>query len=75
MENSSDAVRIDEMDIPLSLGLVVGGEGGGLRRLTREACDQFIRLPMLGQVESLNAAVAGSIALYFVWSSRGFGSQ
>jgi 23S rRNA (guanosine2251-2'-O)-methyltransferase len=46
------------------LGLVVGGEGPGLGRLVRERCDLVIRLPMHGQVASLNAAVAGAIALY-----------
>jgi 23S rRNA (guanosine2251-2'-O)-methyltransferase len=46
------------------LGLVVGSEGQGLARLVRETCDFLIRLPMHGQVESLNAAVAGAVALY-----------
>jgi 23S rRNA (guanosine2251-2'-O)-methyltransferase len=46
------------------LALVIGGEESGLRRLTRERCDQLARIPMLGQIESLNASVAGSIALY-----------
>ena len=45
-------------------GLVVGNEGAGLGRLIREKCDFFVILPMLGKVASLNAAVAGSIALY-----------
>lgn len=75
LENSENAVRIDEMDVPSLLGLVVGGEGGGLRRLTRDGCDQLLRLPMRGEVDSLNAAVAGSIALYFIWNSRGFSGQ
>ncbi len=55
------------------LALVVGSEGQGLRRLTRDACDVLLRLPMRGQIESLNAAVAGSVALYFAWQARGFG--
>jgi 23S rRNA (guanosine2251-2'-O)-methyltransferase len=53
-----------EADLSGSLGLVVGSEGRGLARLVRERCDFLIRLPMQGQVESLNAAVAGAIALY-----------
>jgi len=44
--------------------LVVGGEGEGLHRLTRQRCDQLVRLPMLGRVSSLNAAVAASLVLY-----------
>lgn len=47
-----------------SLGIVVGSEGEGLRELTRKKCDILLKLPMRGKVESLNAAVAGSIALY-----------
>jgi 23S rRNA (guanosine2251-2'-O)-methyltransferase len=47
-----------------ALALVVGNEGKGLSRLVREHCDLLIRLPMHGHIDSLNAAVAGSIALY-----------
>ena len=46
------------------LALVVGNEGAGLRRLIRESCDFIVKIPMLGHVESLNAAVAGSIVLF-----------
>jgi 23S rRNA (guanosine2251-2'-O)-methyltransferase len=46
------------------LALVVGNEGKGISRLIREHCDLLIKLPMHGHVNSLNAAVAGSIALY-----------
>jgi 23S rRNA (guanosine2251-2'-O)-methyltransferase len=53
-----------------SLGLVVGSEGEGLRELTRRKCDIVLRLPMRGQVESLNAAVAGSVALYLAYLER-----
>lgn len=59
-----------KLDMPIAL--VVGSEGEGMRRLVRESCDGLLRLPMQGQVESLNAAVAGSIALYMVWQARGF---
>ncbi len=46
------------------LALVVGNEGKGISRLVREHCDLLIKLPMYGHIHSLNAAVAGSIALY-----------
>ncbi len=46
------------------LAIVVGNEGKGLGRLIREHCDLLVKLPMHGQINSLNAAVAGSIALY-----------
>ena len=48
----------------LLTALVVGNEGKGISRLVREHCDLLIRLPMRGHINSLNAAVAGSIALY-----------
>ncbi len=44
--------------------LVVGAEGSGLARLTRERCDALVRLPMRGRVGSLNASVAAGVALY-----------
>jgi 23S rRNA (guanosine2251-2'-O)-methyltransferase len=44
--------------------VVVGSEGSGLRRLVADACDILAAIPMVGEIESLNAAVAGSIALY-----------
>ena len=47
-----------------ALALVVGNEGKGISRLVREHCDLLIKLPMRGHIDSLNAAVAGSIALY-----------
>jgi 23S rRNA (guanosine2251-2'-O)-methyltransferase len=53
-----------------ALGLVVGSEGDGLHDLTRKKCDVLLRLPMRGRIESLNAAVAGSIALYLAYLSR-----
>src|SRR5215471_6795604 len=54
----------DKADLTGPLALVVGSEGRGIRRLVREHCDLLIRLPMHGRINSLNAAVAGSIALY-----------
>jgi 23S rRNA (guanosine2251-2'-O)-methyltransferase len=58
-------------DLRGPIGLVVGSEGQGVGKLVRERCDGAIYLPMMGKVESLNAAVAGSIALYEVIRQRG----
>jgi len=64
--------RVGEIDLDLPIALVVGHEGSGLRRLVRKNCDFLLHLPMRGHVESLNAAIAGSILLYAVWQARGF---
>jgi len=58
-----------------ALGLVVGSEGEGLHDLTRRKCDILLQLPMRGQIESLNAAVAGSIALYLAHLARPWKEQ
>ncbi len=52
------------LDLKGPLALVLGSEGRGLRRLTRERCDFLARLPMLGSVESLNVSVATGVCLY-----------
>lgn len=61
---------IFEVDLKIPIAIVVGSEGEGLRRLTREHCDFLLRIPMLGAIESLNASVAGSIMLYEVMRQR-----
>jgi 23S rRNA (guanosine2251-2'-O)-methyltransferase len=55
---------IYQADLRGPLAIVVGGEGEGVSRLLRDKADFLLRLPMRGQVESLNAAVAGAVALY-----------
>ena len=49
---------------------VLGAEGKGLRRLTRERCDRLVRIPMQGQVESLNVSVAAGVVLYETFRQR-----
>ncbi len=53
-----------DADLTGALAIVIGSEGEGLTRLTREKCDFLVKIPMLGQAESLNASVAAGILLY-----------
>ena len=53
-----------DADLTGGIALVLGSEGEGLRRLTRERCDYVVRLPMAGVVESLNVAVSAGVLLY-----------
>jgi len=62
--DSETKTEYDKADLTGPLALVVGNEGRGISRLVREHCDILIKLPMRGHISSLNAAVAGSIALY-----------
>ncbi len=57
-----------------ALAWVLGAEGEGLRRLTRETCDQLVRIPMLGSVESLNVSVSTGICLYEARRQRAGGA-
>ena len=62
----------DKANLKGPIALVVGNEAKGISRLTRQHCDLLIRLPMRGHVGSLNAAVAGSVALYEIVRQRGW---
>ncbi len=64
---------IYDNDLSGSLALVMGGEGSGLRRLTREECDFLVKLPMAGSVSSLNVSVATGICLFEVVRQRAHG--
>ena len=64
LEASPESQSLFKADIPMPAVLVVGSEGRGMRRLTREHCDILLSIPMYGRIESLNVAIAGSVALY-----------
>lgn len=67
-ENSA---AYDSIDYRAPVAIVMGAEGKGLRRLSRQACDQLIRIPMAGVVSSLNVSVAAGVCLYEVVRQRG----
>ena len=66
--DASDSIYSHDYKGPMAL--VMGAEGRGLRRLTRECCDHLVKLPMRGQVESLNVSVATGICLYEILRAR-----
>lgn len=59
-----------DVDFTGPCGIVMGSEGDGLRRLTREACDFLVRIPMAGRVECLNVSVAAGVCLFEVVRQR-----
>lgn len=70
LEDSPTAQAPQNINLKGGIGLVIGNEAQGLRRLVREKCDLLMKLPMQGQIDSLNAAVAGSIALFLARQAR-----
>jgi len=62
---------LHEADLPDSIAWVLGAEGEGMRRLTRESCDLLVRVPMLGAVESLNVSVCAGVCLFESVRRRG----
>jgi len=70
VEDHPAAQDYDRVDLDMAVVLVLGGEDAGLHRLAAERCDLLVRLPMRGQINSLNVAVAGSLMLYQAWQAR-----
>ena len=70
LESGGQAQGPEKTRLDGAIGLVVGSEGAGLHDLTRRKCDILMKLPMRGKIESLNAATAGSIALYLAYRAR-----
>jgi len=72
LEDVPEALLYNEADLGGAIALVVGSEGQGMGRLVRETCDFLVKLPMRGQIESLNASVACGLIMYEAWRARGF---
>lgn len=70
LDEDNRAQTPDKIRLDGDIAIVVGSEGDGIRRLVSQKCDFLLRLPMHGQIESLNAAVAGSIVLYLTSLAR-----
>jgi 23S rRNA (guanosine2251-2'-O)-methyltransferase len=70
LDQAGTELEPDTRHLKGALGLVVGSEGEGIRPLVRSKCDIVLKLPMRGRIESLNAAVAGSVALYLAYLAR-----
>ncbi|MCH7588235.1 MAG: 23S rRNA (guanosine(2251)-2'-O)-methyltransferase RlmB [Chloroflexi bacterium] len=70
LENTPQSTALGEFDSSGAVGIVVGGEERGLRKLVRDSCDYLVRLPMQGKLSSLNAATAGSVMLYSIWMNQ-----
>lgn len=70
LERDKQSLLPREIRFDVPLALVVGGEASGMRPLVKKSCDQLVQLPMRGNIDSLNAAVAGSIALYLAFERR-----
>jgi 23S rRNA (guanosine2251-2'-O)-methyltransferase len=66
--DSEASSNLTDIDLPRPVALVLGGEGRGLRRLTRDKCDRLARLDMPGAIKSLNVSNACAVALTLVQS-------
>ena len=63
-------VDFTQADLSGATVLVVGNEGKGMRRLTRENCDLLVKIPMIGKINSLNASVAAAVLMYEIFRRR-----
>ena len=67
---ADNATDYRELDAGMPLALVIGSEGQGMSRLVKDKCDFYIKIPMVGHVNSLNASVAASLLMYEVYRKR-----
>ena len=67
---ADNATDYRDMAADMPLAIVIGSEGQGMSRLVKDKCDFYIKIPMVGHVNSLNASVAASLMMYEVYRKR-----
>ncbi len=65
-----DGTQMYDLNLTGGIGLVIGNEGSGVSRLVREKCDMTAKIPMFGQIDSLNASVAAGVLAYEIVRQR-----
>ncbi|HCU81149.1 MAG TPA: 23S rRNA (guanosine(2251)-2'-O)-methyltransferase RlmB [Chloroflexi bacterium] len=70
LDANTESNLLSEMDLNRAITIVIGNEATGIRKLIRNKCDALVSISMLGKIKSLNAAIAGSIALYAAREAR-----
>ena len=68
----SAEIDFKQADLTGGIVLIIGNEGKGMRRLTRENCDMLIKIPMVGKINSLNASAAGAVLMYEIFYQRSY---
>jgi len=66
---------IHDIDVNTNLCVVIGNEGKGITRLVKENCDYLVKIPMSGNVNSLNASVSAALVIYEIYNKRGWGFE
>ncbi|MBI3193478.1 MAG: hypothetical protein HYZ34_03300, partial [Ignavibacteriae bacterium] len=59
-----------QIDMNMPIALVIGSEGSGMRKLTKDKCDFVVKIPLYGKVQSLNASVASALVMYEIIRNR-----
>ncbi len=71
----SAEINFRQANLTGGIVLIIGSEGKGMRRLTRENCDLLIKIPMVGKINSLNASAAGAVLMYEIFFQRSYHNE